>query len=60
MKPIIIRRSHGEYSTVTLPDGIIETVWFGNDGTSQVVGRTMPLSIPTIAEQHIEKHEGKR
>jgi len=57
MKPVIIRRGDGEYSTVTLPNGIIETCWFGSDGSSKVVGRTMPILIPTIAEQHVAAFE---
>ena len=50
MEPIIQRYEGGEYSTVLLPDGVIETVWFDDDGSSRVVART-PLSA--IARRHV-------
>ena len=57
-KPFITRRyGKGEYSTVTLPDGVIETCWFGDDGSSRVVGRSRPLTLASAAEKHISEWE---
>lgn len=40
-EPYIIRGLGGDYSTVLLPSGIIETCWFSDDGVvSFVIGRT--------------------
>lgn len=52
---ILTRRSGGEYSTVRLPNGVIETMWFGDDGTTRMVSRTLPESLDSIAERHIRK-----
>lgn len=59
-KPLITHRSGGEYSTVILPDGVIETVWFDNDGSSQIVGRTYPQNKAAAAEAHIRAYEAER
>lgn len=57
-KPFITRRhGQGEYSTVTLPNGVIETCWFGDDGESRVIGRTIPTTLASAAEAHISKWE---
>ena len=58
-RPIITRRPGGEYSTVELPDGSIETMWFGDDGTNRFVGRTWPPNIREVLRQHIEEDERK-
>ena len=58
-KPIIARRVGGEYSTVALPNGVIETMWFGDDGSTRTVGRTYPPSIKDIAAQHIESDKAR-
>lgn len=60
MEPIITRREGGEYSTVLLPSNIVETIWFGNDGSSRVVGRTVIGSIAALAREHVEFDEGSR
>ena len=56
-KPYITTRPNGEYSTVVLPDGGIETCWFGNDGSSKVIGRYLPPSLSTVAYGHIAAYE---
>lgn len=56
-KPFIVRRNDGEYSTVRIGD-MIETVWFGNDGTSETVGRTYS-GLAATAEAHIRAWEGQ-
>lgn len=56
-KPHITRRHDGEYSTMVLPSGTIETFWFGDDGSEVFVNRTMPESLATVAERHIRTHE---
>lgn len=56
-KPFITRRSGGEYSTVTLPNGVIETCWFGDDGSSEVIGRSYPQTLASAAQEHINAHE---
>jgi hypothetical protein len=53
----ITRRLTGEYSTVVLANGVIETCWFGKDGSSRVIGRTLPRSLAQVAEEHIERWE---
>lgn len=53
-RPIINRRIGGEYSTIVLPDGCVETMWFGDDGEQRMVGRTWPESARQIAQKHIE------
>lgn len=60
--PIITRRAGGEYSTVVLPDGWIETCWFPDDPAepSRVIGRTAPQSVRDIAAAHIVEHEATR
>lgn len=52
-KPITTRGVGGEYSTVLLPDGTVETVWFGDDGSHRFVKRTVLPSVADIAKQHI-------
>ncbi|GAA5198744.1 hypothetical protein [Microbacterium jejuense] len=54
-KPIINRRFDGEYSTVLLPGGIIETMWFPHDPDERevCVGRS---TIAAIAQRHIADH----
>ena len=57
-KPIITRRPGGEYSTVTLSNGFVETLWFPDDGSPAVlVGRTRPEDVRRIHAQHIENYE---
>lgn len=41
----------GEYSTIITPDGIIETLFFGDDGTSRLVNR---IGIKHLALEDIE------
>lgn len=52
-QPIVTRIKDGEYSTIVLPNGIVETVFFADDGTSRTVGRTVPESTRRIHERHI-------
>lgn len=56
-QPIITERYDGEFSTVELPGGVIETMWFGEDGSQVLVGRTYPQTKIAIAEQHISEWE---
>lgn len=59
-KPFIVKRyGKGEYSTATLPDGVIETVWFPDDWneSSRVIGRTYPLTLASAAAKHITEWE---
>lgn len=55
-KTLTTRKPGGEYSTVRLPDGVIETVWFGDDGNDMTVGRTYQ-GLRDIAEAHIKAFE---
>lgn len=57
-KPFIISKPGGHYSTVRLPDGVIETVWFSEDGSAVTVGRTCQ-GIRETAEKHIAAYESK-
>ncbi len=58
-RPILTRRPSGEYSTVVLPDGSIETLFFPDDGSESVlVGRT--LSLGAIAKRHIAEYEADK
>lgn len=52
-KPIINRRVGGEYSTIVLPNGIIETMWFGDDGSQRFVARTVMPNPAIVAKSHI-------
>lgn len=57
--PIITRRTYGEYSTVRLPDGMVETAWFPDDTRESytVIGRSWgPLSRET-SRMHIAEWE---
>lgn len=56
-QPIITERYDGEFSTVELPGGVIETMWFGEDGSQVLVGRTYPHSKARIAADHIAEWE---
>lgn len=53
-KPIVTRAVGGEYSTVRLTDGCIETMWFGDDGDTRTVGRYFPMGVRAVAKMHIE------
>lgn len=59
MRPIITRRPNGEYSTVTLPDGTVETCYFPDDPgePSRVIGRTDPHDVRRLAAKHIAEHD---
>lgn len=59
MKPIITYRPGGEYSTITLPNGIIETMWFPDDPEqpSRCIGRTLPRDVRRVAADHIADYE---
>jgi len=48
---------YGEFSTVELPDGVIETIFFGDDGSQTVVGRTIPATLSRIQAEHIANIE---
>jgi hypothetical protein len=47
MKPIITRAGYkgerGEFSTVVLPDGVVETCFFADNGKATVVSRSASL-----------------
>lgn len=55
---IITKRPDGEYST-TIIDNIIETCWFGADGESRVIGRTV-VPQRTVAAEHIAAWEARQ
>lgn len=57
MSTIITTRADGEYSTV-IHGNIIETVFFGNDGSSEIVGRSI-IRLYEHAHNHITTHENK-
>lgn len=57
-KPVIVKAQGGEYSTVELPSGIVETIFFADDGSSKVIGRTFRKSVMEIAGEHIREFEG--
>jgi hypothetical protein len=57
MQPVITKRFDGEYSTAVVGGGsIIETMWFGNDGSQISIGREI-ISKDTIAKKHIREFE---
>lgn len=55
-RPIITKRADGQYSTVLLPNEVVETMWFGNDGTAKTISRTV-VRVRDIAERHIKEYE---
>ena len=55
---LITVRPGGEYATTELTDGSVETVWFGDDGTSRVVGRHRPALMADIQARHIADDQG--
>ena len=57
-EPIIRRHGHGEYSTVELYDGTIETVYFWDNGFQEVVARTVPETVEEVAYRHFREHVG--
>jgi hypothetical protein len=57
-KPLIVHRGNGEYSTVQIGN-IIETVWFPDEGRSEVIGRTY-LGLAATAEKHIREYEAAK
>lgn len=59
-KPFIVRRSAGEYSTVHLTNGVIETMWFPKDPNELpiTVGRTY-TGLSEIAKSHINDYEAE-
>ncbi len=52
-KPYVTTVTAGEFSTVQVGE-YIETCYFGNDGSSRVIGRT-PLS--SIQREHLMIHQ---
>lgn len=60
MSQVITHTPEGVYSTITLSDGVVETCLFRNDGSTQVVGRTVLLSMRGIQAQHIEEWRARR
>jgi len=64
-KPIVKRGYRnglpGEYSTVELPNGVIETVWFADDDVvpSLIIARTVPRSILDIQNEHIDSDRNR-
>lgn len=53
-KPIKAREPEGDYSTIRLADGTIETVLFGKDGEPLATRRTY-ISYVEIQRQHIRE-----
>lgn len=53
----ITSRFNGYYSTILLSSGIVETCWFGDDGSSEVIGRKRRESLASIADMHIREFE---
>jgi hypothetical protein len=56
IQPIITKRPDGEYSTVRIGEDIVETIFFGKDGTTRYIGRTV-ISYRSIAQAHIAEYE---
>lgn len=57
MNRIVTKRSNGEYSTAIVSGGqVIETMWFGDDGSSITVGRDV-ISKSDISKRHIREFE---
>lgn len=54
---VITKRDNGYYSTIQLSDGTIETCWFGDDGSSEVIGRVWANPLNSIADMHIREFE---
>lgn len=52
--PIVTAAPGGYYSTIIRPDKMVETMWFGLDGTETAVGLT---SIASVAAVHIKAAE---
>lgn len=54
-EPIIARYSDGEYSTIVLPNGIVETMWFGDDGEQRFISRTNSAMAAHVAAVHSDR-----
>lgn len=52
---LITKSAKGEYST-TIHGNVIETVFFGTDGSSETVGRSI-VFLSEYAHSHIGAHE---
>lgn len=49
----------GEWSTVVLPDGTIETCFFpDDDSSSTVVSRTQPVSLAHVHRENVREFNG--
>lgn len=50
----ITRGNNGRYSTVYIGgSGVIETVFFGNDGSERYIGRYIPPTLAEVAAMHV-------
>lgn len=63
MKPLITRGTYrgkrGEFSTVMLPDGLVETCFFPGDGSvSTVVFRQVPRSLRSYHDEAVAVFDG--
>jgi hypothetical protein len=58
--PVVVVRPGGFYSTILLPNGVIETLWFGNDGTDKLVGSTHQPTLQEMSKKHIASYESSK
>lgn len=45
--------THGDTTVLVLPNGIVETVWFGDDDSQRHVSRSLPETADSIHRRHI-------
>lgn len=53
------RTVDGEYSTILRDGNILETCFFGNDGSSEVIGVTA-LTVQEVHRSHIRRHKNSK
>lgn len=58
-KPLIKRGIGGEYSTISLGNGMVETMWFPDDPNVQpsLVGRSVERTLKGYQAEHISNYE---
>lgn len=56
---MVTKAAGGEYSTIRTRSGMVETMWFGEDGEQVTVGRTYQ-GLSDLADAHILEHRAKR
>lgn len=55
-KPVITRRSGGEFSTILIGDDMVETMWFPEEGPAVTIARSH-FGLAAMAKKHIEDFE---